>query len=185
VTSATGNASEQGRDGHPARLGDLDATRWVLGTLGALTIALGACRVSAEPPSEAELRAAARSVVSPPGVVLRMKKGYCVEGKHVPTCLSVWYRLGDRPLEWRKSRVFANLREHGWSEPEYLGDAGGGPIYRFKRDELKAGLHFWYDRYYEPDEPCRNPEPHPEPGEPNVDRAQPCAEYLTVEWKAR
>jgi hypothetical protein len=151
--------------------------------IGALALVLVSCRASAEQPSEAELRTAARSLVSPPGVVLRIKRGYCVEGKHVPTCLSLWFQLGDRPLEWRKEKVFANMREQGWSEPEYLGDAGGGPHYRVRRDDLKANVAFLYDRYYEPNDPCRNPEPHPEPGEPNVDRAQPCAEYLTVEWK--
>jgi hypothetical protein len=97
--------------------------------------------------------------------------------------VSVFFRLGDRPLEWRKSAFFANLRERGWSEPEYLGDSGGGPIYRFERDEFEATARLWYDRYYEPTSPCANPEPHPEPGEPNVDRAQTCAEHLTVEWK--
>jgi len=88
------------------------------------------------------LRAEARALVPAGSRVVAAKDGACVELADFPSCVTVWFDGGRRPLAERVRRARAAARAAGWSSTD-ASVGRGGTILRFRRESLTAWITLW------------------------------------------
>jgi hypothetical protein len=122
-------------------------------------------------PSRGDLHKAARSLLPQGATVLLEQDGGCVEGARFPSCVQVYFRLGNRRFAERLNLFIANARQHGWTAEQGT-SAGGEVVVKLSKGSYSGGGGFWLDRYYRPTPHC-NP----------VSTIHPCADSFQIQWK--
>lgn len=87
-------------------------------------------------PSRAELQDGARSLVPSRSAVVEEVEGDCVELARSPSCVHIYFILGET-LDARTKIVEDAARESGWSRTRHEAFPGGNQL-RYRRGRLKA-----------------------------------------------